>query len=237
MYLQVEINMCGRLNVSDDPFVTKLLANLGVEDSNKTMRYSRMVRATNVISIVREKNRKRQLDDAIWWLLQEPTEMGFKSSKYTSFNTRYDKLNSPRSAGFTAYRETRCVIIAKGFGETEGKGINARYYDFCGKQSAIALGGLYRQWLHPNSQESILSCSVITLPPHEKLRPYHTKASPLMLPHDDDTINAWLDSSNHNTEMFADLLRPNIPCDLSVQEINKPSLFTPIGPLLSIERD
>jgi len=229
--------MCGRLNVSDDPFVTKLLENLGIENPRETMHYGRMIRATNVISIVRENNKKRQLDDASWWLLQEPTETGFKASKYTSFNTRYDKLNTPRSAGFQAFRESRCVIVVKGFGETEGKGINAKYHDFYAEQGAIALGGLYRQWLHPASQETFLSCSVITLPPHEKLTPYHSKASPLMLPQDDDTIDAWLDSSNHNTEMFADLLKANIPHDLSVQEINKPSLVVPISPLFSIEKD
>ncbi|NQZ82285.1 MAG: SOS response-associated peptidase family protein [Colwellia sp.] len=229
--------MCGRLNVSDDPFVTKLLANLGIENPRETMRYGRMIGAANVISIVREKNRKRQLDDAQWWLLQEPTAQGFKPSKYTSFNTRYDKLNSPRSAGFKAYRESRCVIVAKGFGETEGKGANARYHDFYAEQGAIALGGLYRQWLHPKTQETLLSCSVITLPAHDKLMPFHTKASPLMLSQDDDTIDLWLDSSNHNTEIFTDLLKARIPHNLTVEEINKPSLFVPIGPRSSIPKD
>jgi len=229
--------MCGRLNVSDDPFITKLLVNLGVENPRETMCYGRMLNAANVISIVIEKNKKRQLKNAHWWLLQEPTEQGFKPSKYTSFNTRYDKLNTPRSAGFTAYRESRCIIIAKGFGETEGKGVNARYHDFYADQGAIALGGLYRQWRHPSTQEIRLSCSVITLPAHEKLVPFHTKASPLMLPQDDETINAWLDSSNHNVEMFADLLKPHIPHDLIVQQINKPSLFTPTGPMRLIQKD
>jgi len=229
--------MCGRLNVTDDPFVNKLLANFGIENPRETMNYARFMRATNVVSIVREKNNKRQLCDAHWWLLQEPTETGFKPSKYTSFNTRYDKLNTPRSAGYKAYRETRCVIVVKGFGETQGKGSAARYHDFTAEHGAIALGGLYRQWHHPNLPDSIFSCSVITLPAHEKIKPFHHKASPLMLPQDDDTINAWLDPNNSHVEIFNDLLIPKLHQDLTVQEINKPSIYNAIGEPFLLSKD
>lgn len=229
--------MCGRINVSDDPFVMELLGNMGLENPRETIRLNRFIRATNVVSIVREKNKKRELTDASWWLLQEPTEKGFKPSKYTSFNTRYDKLNVMRGAGYTAYRESRCILVAKGFGETQGKGSNIRYHDFYADQGAIVLGGLYREWHHPKTGQNILSCSVITLAPHEKLLPYHSKASPLMLPQDDGTIDAWLDPFNSNIDMFNDLLVPRIRQDLMVQEINKPSLFQGIGQPKAIAKD
>mgnify|MGYP000314730516 FL=1 len=245
--------MCGRLNVSDDPFVTQLLNELGVDNPSDSMRYARFMRATNTLSIVREisvretsirgintgeTKGKRVLTPAIWWLLLESTETGFKPSKYTSFNTRYDKLNAPRSAGYKAYRESRCVIVAKGFGETEYQNKKPlHYHDFEADRGAIAFGGLYREWVHPSSGIVTYSCSVITVPPHEKLASYHSKSSPLMLPQHDDTINAWLDPGNTETEMFSDLLQPKLYQDLLVQEIDKPSHYAAVGEARTIKRD
>lgn len=230
--------MCGRLNVTGDPFVQNLLKSLGVDLNVQTPRYSRFIRATDKLSIVREINGYRRLDDATWWLLLDKTDDGFKPSKYTSFNTRYDKLNIPRSAGYKAYRETRCIIPASGFGETEF--INKKpvyYHDIIGKDNALALGGLYREWFHPNTGEVTLSCSVITLPPHPKLANIHTKAMPLILPQLDNTINTWLDSSISNTEVFSNLLTAHIPQTLIAQRVDKPSTYNPVSEQFEIKHD
>ncbi|WP_334313368.1 hypothetical protein [Psychrosphaera algicola] len=55
-------------------------------------------------------------------------------------------MNVPRSAGYAPFRESRCVIVAKGFGETEfvqhGKQkVPKHYYDLTAKDGAIAFGG------------------------------------------------------------------------------------------------
>ena len=103
-------------------------------------------------------------------------DTGFKPSKYTSFNTRYDKLNVKISACYQAYRHSRCVIPAKGFGETEY--VNNKllhYHDLIAKDGAILLGSLCREWLNKDTGESALSCSVITLPPLPKLKKYIQK--------------------------------------------------------------
>lgn len=101
--------MCGRLNVIDDPDVIELCEGLQIQLFPERQIFSRFIRATNQVSIVRQKDRIRRMDNAIWWLLLEPTGSGFKPSRYTSFNTRYDKLNTKGSAGYQAYRHSRCV--------------------------------------------------------------------------------------------------------------------------------
>ncbi len=231
--------MCGRLNVSDDPFVIELVKQLGIENPVEKMRFSRFIRATDVVSIVREYQGQRQLDDATWWLLLEKSAQGFKPSKYTSFNTRYDKLDVPRSAGFQAYRQTRCIIPVKGFGETEFKNKKpVHYFDMTAEEGkALALGGLYREWLDRDTGEYRLSCSVITLPPHPKLKHIHSKAMPLILPQAPEVLDAWLDSDNHDTQQFQALLQPHIPQNLRAQQIDKPSLFNSIAEPFVIERD
>ena len=183
--------MCGRLNVIDDPFVIELCRMLGIKiwpdkdtESGSTLITGRFIRATNKISLIRQQNDERRMESAIWWLLLDESDGGFKPSRYTSFNTRYDKLKVPKSAGYQAFKSQRCIIPVKGFGETEGKGNEAKYTDFSAKDGALALGGLYRQWINKETGEATLSCSVITLPPHDKIIPYHSKASPLMLPLD-----------------------------------------------------
>lgn len=173
--------MCGRLNVIDSPEVIDLCGQLGINFKDGKLRTGRFISAASTVSIVMKKEQKSELRDAIWWLLLEQTDIGFKPSQYTSFNTRYDKLDVSSSAGYYSYRHQRCIIPAKGFGETEQVNGKPIYHDFSAP-AGIALGGLYREWIHSITGEVVYSCSVITLPPHPKLMPYHTKASPLLLP-------------------------------------------------------
>lgn len=231
--------MCGRLNIIDDPYVRSLLIELGVESPLEKVHWGRFKRATDTLSVVREMDGKRVLEDASWWLLQDKTENGFKPSKYTSFNTRHDKLNTPGSAGYTAYRQSRCAIVAKGFGETEF--VNKKpihYYDFTADTGqALVFGGLVRQWYHPQSKQTISSCSVITLPPHNKLKNIHSKAMPLILPQHDNSIDLWLDPTNTNIELFNHLLQPYIPQSLVATQIDKPSTYQAIASPIVINAD
>jgi putative SOS response-associated peptidase YedK len=219
--------MCGRLNVIDCPEVIDLCGQLGInlQDQAMPLRTSRFIRATNKISIVVEQNSQRRLQDAIWWLLLEQAENGFKPSQYTSFNTRYDKLNVKGSAGYAAYRTQRCIIPAAGFGETKVVDGKNQYTDFIA-QSGLALGGLYRTWLNKVTGELTYSCSVITLPPHHKLIPYHSKASPMML--SPDLFDSWL-SADQNVDQFDGILAAKISVPLMALPIDKPITFNQIG--------
>lgn len=199
----------------------------------------RFTRATDKVTIIREHNGQRQVDHAIWWLLLDKTNDSLQPSKYTSFNTRYDKLNLPRSAGYKPFRESRCVLVVKGFGETEF--VNKKpvhYYDMEAVEGeALAMAGLYKEWIHPMTGELILSCSIITLPPHEKLKHIHSKSMPLILSQTDDSIDMWLDSSFHNVEKFEYLLKPYLPQDLVAYPIDKPSTYNQIAELAVIPAD
>ncbi|MDF3127386.1 SOS response-associated peptidase family protein [Rheinheimera sp. 1928-s] len=227
--------MCGRLNVIDCPEVIDLCGQLGInlQDQAMPLRTSRFIRATNKISIVVEQNGQRRLQDAIWWLLLEQAEHGYKPSQYTSFNTRYDKLNVKGSAGYAAFRTQRCIIPAAGFGETEVVNGKNQYTDFIGK-SGLALGGLYRTWLNKETGELTYSCSVITLPPHPKLIPYHSKASPLML--SPNVFDSWL-TIDRCIDKFENFLVPNLPVDLNAIRIDKPSIFDEISEPVFIKSD
>jgi putative SOS response-associated peptidase YedK len=231
--------MCGRLNITDDPAVQGLMRQLRIPLWPEPVKPVRFARATDTIPIIREIQGQRRAEPATWWLLLDKTDCGFKPSRYTSFNTRYDKLDVPRSAGFKPFRETRCIIPAKGFGETQF--VNKKpihYYDFEAPEGeALAFGGLYREWFHPQTGEVKLSCSVITLRPHEKLKHIHNKAMPLILPQQDDVLNAWLDPNFKELAFFAPLLQPHIPQSLIAYPIDKPSTYQRVGEIELISAD
>lgn len=231
--------MCGRLNVTDDPAVQDLFTSLGLPLWPEPILPQRFARAASEIPIVLQKGVQRFCEPATWWLLLERTDSSFKPSKYTSFNTRYDKLNVPRAAGYKPFRDSRCIIPAKGFGETEFRNKKPiHYYDMEALDGeALAFGGLYREWFHPVTGEIKLSCSVITLPPHKKLEHIHSKAMPLILPQHGNVIERWLDPTFNNVREFEYLLHPHLPQSLKAYPIDKPSTYNQVGDVEIITAD
>ncbi len=239
--------MCGRLNVTDSPGIRALCDQLDIGLwPEEGMRFSRFIRATERLSVVFENTSgQREMHNTIWWLLldkqQCPEGSRFVPSKYTSFNTRYDKLNTPRSAGYHAFRQQRCVIPARGFGETLVVGNNKYYHDMqVGEHDLLAMGGLYRVWQGEDAYGKPVteySCSVVTLPPHNKLAEIHTKASPLMLSPEDGSLQRWLDSKVTDPEALDKLLIPRLRHRLSAQPVDKPSTYQPTGEAFDLIAD
>lgn len=232
--------MCGRLNITDDPSVRALCETLEIDLwPEQGQVFQRYLGAASTLSIVRNKNNQRVMENAIWWLLLQPTESGFKPSRYTSINTRYDSLNNPRKAGYKPFRHSRIVIPVKGFGESEYRsGKLLHCHDMQAQEGALLMAGLCKEWRHATTGETALSCSIITLPPHPKLHHIHSKSTPMMFPQDSNLINAWLDEHNQQVADFEPLLHPYIYQTLEAQQIVKPSQYQQhVGAKFSIEAD
>ena len=230
--------MCGRFNATFDKGIKKLYTNLNINKVVDRPIDKRFVKAADTVSIIRNIGTQRVVENATWWLLLDETTNGFKPSKYTSFNTRYDKLNIPSSAGYKAYRNSRCIIAVKGVGETEF--VNKKpihYYDMEAETGGLILGGLCREWQHNKTGEIKLSCSVITLPPHEKLKHIHSKAMPLILPQEGKLIDSWLDTNFNEVGQFESLLQPRIPQNIIAQQIDKPMTHKALSESQVINQD
>ena len=222
--------MCGRLNIHEPQKISNLLAGFDIRVDPESFYSGRFKRATDTVAVLQKDDSGYHLNPAIWWLLLDATDNGFKASKYTSFNTRYDKLNVPRSAGYKAFRESRCIIPVNGFGESQYRnGKPLHYHDLIPENDVLLMGGLTRYWRHPKTEAVTQSCSVITLPPHSKLKHIQVKSMPLILPQDKVVIDQWLDISQIDVSQFASLLEPHIPQPLTAIPINKPSAYQAIG--------
>ena len=225
--------MCGRMNVTDDPVTKALSEALGI--SGKRLNYSNDIAPGGKVSIVRDCSGNRLVNDALWWLFLDKDTLK-PNYKYASFNSRSDKLNQPRSLAYQPFRSARCIIPASGF--VEGLGDKKTYFHLRPEHSAIAFGGLYREWINHQTGELIYSTSIITLPPHKKLESIHPKSIPLMLPlKESGVIERWLDPNFKEVEAFNELLEPVIEQSMVVTPIDKPSKRNAIGEPFLIEKD
>ena len=194
-----------------------------------SLRFTNDAAPGSIISIIRETDSGRVIDDAVWWLLLDSDLK--PNYKYASFNTRSDKLNQPRSAGYKAYRESRCIIPASAI--VEGLGDKTTYHKIELVDQAMALGGLYKEWMNKTTGEIAYSASIITLGEHPKWQSIHPKRTPLIL--QSDMFDQWLDPAFKGVSSF-DLL-PRIDVDQRVTRIGKPSKWDVIEEPFIIKKD
>ena len=188
--------------------------------------YSDDFRPGATISIVNEAGGPRQVRPAIWWLYLQQTPGGLKPHRdYFSVNTNHAKL--PKK---TEYRTSRCIIPASGFVESEG-GKNPHLLE-PKDGSAIAFGGLYKEWTDKVTGEHVTSASIITLAGHPNLAGIHRKSTPLWLP--EETYDLWLSPDIQDTSLFDELLIPALRTELFATPVDRAGSKRPIGEPVTI---
>ena len=223
--------MCGRFNVIDSPQVSLLIKALNIELG--TLRFSDDVAPGASISIVLDSPKGRRLQDALWWLMLDSSTLQ-ANYQYASFNSRWDKLDSPRSLAYKPFRESRCIIPASAF--IEGLGDRKTYHKIELLGEAIAFGGLCKHYINADTGESQYGASIITLGPLAQWQHIHPQSMPLMLPIDNTPlINAWLDPDIKDVTMFRSLFLPQIRTPQRVTPIGRPSKWDPKGPSFLIQ--
>jgi putative SOS response-associated peptidase YedK len=191
--------MCGAYAAISNIFTNNLTDTLSVP--NIETRNIRVPAST--IQIITQNQIQRQLIDAKWWLMLNKD--GSANYKYSTFNSRSDKLFSSRLTK-SLFKQSRCIIPASGFIE----GQNKKYHYITANEQAIALGGVYKQYKIDG--EIITTASIITCPgENPKLENIHKKSLPLMLDyHDKNLVDMWLEPSMTDSEAFRDLLTNKI---------------------------
>ena len=218
--------MCGRFNLIDSPEIQWLCKALGI--SLLPRHENRDIAPGSSIAIVHNVGGEHQVSDAIWWLLLNHETLK-PDYKYASFNSRYDKLLQKRSISYLPYRESRCIIPASAF--IEGLGDKKTYHKIELQKSAIAFGGLYKEYFKRETGEIVYSASIITLPPLvPQWNEIHPNSMPLMLDFEDEELVAkWLDPDFKEVEEFEDALVPGAHKDMVISKIGKPSKWNPIS--------
>ena len=137
-------------------------------------------------------------------------------------------LKATGPLAYAPFRQSRCIIQASAF--VEGLGDKKTYHAIELVDQAIAFGGLYRAYRHPESGDVIYGASIITLPPIDKWRTIHPKSIPLMLdPANAALIDRWLDPRFTDITALRDILEPSLGHPQRITPIGKPSAWNPIG--------
>lgn len=218
--------MCGRFNLIDSPEIQWLCESLGISLFDRHAQGD--IAPGGTIAIIHEVGGERRVSDATWWLFLDSDTLK-PNYKYASFNSRSDKLDIKRSLAYHPYRESRCLIPASAF--VEGLGDKKTYHMIELENSAIAFGGVYKEYLNRDTGESVYSASIITLPPLvPQWDEIHPKSLPLMLDFEDaELVAKWLDPDFKSVEEFAPLLEPKVRKPMKVTRIGKPSKWDPIA--------
>lgn len=220
--------MCGRYNISDDPFVRALMNSLGL---NLMPDARRNIAPGAFGQFVIERDRERLLLDGIWSLLieQKANGAGFRPNpKWKSFNAKSTRLNqSPLWK--KRFAQQRAIVPMTGFHEWQGK----QCFQITANDQALAIAGLYELWTF--EQQIVPSFSVITLEPHSRFAAIHDKSVPLILRAND--FDAWLDPANTHNDMFTSLLHSHLPVALCATPIDNPMSLNPVDAPLHFEAD
>jgi len=201
------LRMCGRYNITDDPMLAALLAELGIDLVLPTQIN---IAPTDQVPVVFQQEQGRRLETMHWWL--QPTwvlaSSGETSTRYAMFNARCENLQSSKAfSGPFKYR--RAIMPASSFIEWQKvppstqtpKGKQAQLIEF--ENRALGFAAVYERG-EIDGQE-FLSCAIVTRPATAAFDSIHSRM-PV-------TINAamaeeWLDSSVQLDESFAAFSAP-----------------------------
>ena len=223
--------MCGRFNVIDSPEVKDLCENLGVPLDTISTQLD--IAPGGKINIIHGGASARQISEATWWLLLENRNLT-PNYRYASFNSRFEKLFIENSLSYKPFRESRCIIPCSAF--IEGLGDKKTYHKVELENSAIAFGGLYKEYLNQITGEIVHSASIITLLPSSyQWDEIHPKSMPLMIDFSDNrSVAQWLDSSFTSVSELRALLSSAGKRPMRVTPIGRPSQWNVIGDSFSI---
>jgi putative SOS response-associated peptidase YedK len=104
----------------------------------------------------------------------------------------------------SSFARRRCLIPVDGFYEWERKAKGKLPHYIRAKDgSPLPLAGLWSSWRDPETDERVLTCTILTGEPNELLAPIHDRM-PVILP--EEVWEEWLDPDNDDVDEVARLL-------------------------------
>ena len=139
----------------------------------------------------------------------------------------------------TALQRRRCLVLADGFYEWQGKASSRRPMRITmASGEPFAFAGLWDTWRDPKG-EVVRSCAIITTSANESLSPIHDRM-PVILPRELESL--WLDHDIQDPTALDGILRPYPAEAMEVHEVssmvNSPANDGPevVVPLARIHR-
>ena len=198
--------MCGRfVQVEKPEFYAEHFGAEFVRTETLTANYN--VAPTEQVYAVVEHEGDRSLTSFRWGLVPfwaKDLKIGNRSINARS-ETAADKPMFRDS-----FERRRCLIPADGFYEWERKAKGELpHFIHAADGEPLPLAGLWSSWRDPETDERVLTCTVLTGQPNELVEPIHDRM-PVILPR--ERWDTWLDPENRDIDGLRALLQP-LPAD------------------------
>lgn len=192
--------MCGRfVQVEKPEFYAE---HFGAEFvRTETLRESYNVAPTSLVYAVADYEGERTLTSFRWGLI--PSWAKEKKIGARAFNARSESA-ADKPMFRSSFVKRRCVIPLDGFYEWERKAKGKLpHYIFGVDNKPLPAAGLWSIWNDPDTDERILSCTILTGTPNSLLVKIHDRMPVIMPP---DRWDAWLDPSLNDKEAITALM-------------------------------
>ena len=210
--------MCGRfVSTSAPDEIARYFGATEVDEALEGPNYN--VAPTQDVYAVLEKGGVRRVESLHWGLIP----FWAKEAKIGNrmINARAETV-ATNGAFKHAFSKRRCIIPVDGFYEwTKREGPAARggapgagaqrqakkqpWFIHRPDDEPLAFAGLWEVWRPPGSEDELVSGTIITGEPNDKMAEIHDRM-PVILP--PDTWDAWLDRDQHDIELLGRFLVP-----------------------------
>ncbi len=204
--------MCGRFNITSDPLAKFLMALVGVSYPGQD---NFNLAPTETVHVLRlDAQGQPEMVPMRWWLT--PFWAKELSTKYSMFNAKSE--TAAKSPAFkTPYAKRRCVVPVSGFYEWCRQNNQKLPYFIKPQQDAgLLLAGLWDSWRQPESDEELLSFTILTTAANPELAFVHHR-QPVFLDH--SAAKQWLDMDIPTSEL-EDLFDSRLPVPLEVVPVS-----------------
>jgi len=195
--------MCGRFVQAQDPATYAEFFGAAPVENLETAALSYNVAPTNRIYAIAEHDGGRLLGRFRWGLIPFWAKESGIGSRH--INARAETIDS-KAAFRDSFVSRRCLIPADGFFEWERRpGGKLPHYIYRVDGDPLALAGLWASWRDPETDERVVSCTIITTEPNELVARVHDRM-PVVLP--SATWDRWLDRDFSEAGVLLEMLKP-----------------------------
>jgi len=195
--------MCGRFVQAQDPVTYAEFFGAAPVENLEVLSPSYNVTPTNRIYAIAEHDGGRLLGAFRWGLI--PFWAKDRGIGNRHINARAETLDT-KPAFRRSFASRRCLIPADGFFEWERRpGGKLPHYIYRIDGDPLALAGLWASWRDPETDERVVSCTIVTTEPNELVGKVHDRM-PVVLPSAEWGL--WLDRGFSDPKALLGMLRP-----------------------------
>ena len=223
--------MCGRfVQVEKPEFYAEHFGAEFVRTETLPVNYN--VAPTQQVYAVAEHEGQRSLTSFRWGLVPfwaKDIKIGSKS-----INARAETA-ATKPVFRDSFERRRCLIPIDGFYEWQRREKGKLPWFIHGADDEpLPVAGLWSSWKDPDTDERLVTCTILTTSPNDVMEPIHNRMPVIMPP---DRWDAWLDRDNRDKEALTSLITPYPSSALALHPVstlvnsvanNVPELIEPL---------